>query len=150
MTDVRLLALIDDLRALPAETAWLEFKENNTDPRVIGRLISAVSNAARLEDKDFGYVVFVVYAGDGRAATVMHRKDFPLGYASGFTGFNTHVNTLIPSPEGGEAAVREARPLFPPVAVRELTANALIHQDMMVTGAGPTVPPRSGYVPFRA
>ena len=60
MTDVRLLALIDDLRALPAETAWLEFKENNTDPRVIGRLISAVSNAARLEDKDFGYVVWGV------------------------------------------------------------------------------------------
>ena len=60
MTDVRLLALIDDLRALPAETAWLEFKENNTDPRVIGRLISALSNAARLEDKDFGYVVWGV------------------------------------------------------------------------------------------
>ena len=30
-TDTRLLALIDDLRAFPAETAWLEFKENNTD-----------------------------------------------------------------------------------------------------------------------
>ena len=45
-TDARLLALIDDLRALPVETVWLEFKENNTDPRVIGRLSSAVSNAA--------------------------------------------------------------------------------------------------------
>ena len=30
-TDTRLLALIDDLRAFPAETAWMEFKENNTD-----------------------------------------------------------------------------------------------------------------------
>ena len=57
MTDARTLALIDDLRALPAETAWLEFKEDNTDPDVIRRLISAVSNAARLEDRDFGYVV---------------------------------------------------------------------------------------------
>ena len=323
-TDARLLALIDDLRALPAETAWLEFKENNTDPRVIGRLISAVSNAARLEDRDFGYVVwgvrdaghavagtrfepsstkyqgqplefrlsqmlrpdvafsfrpvqhpdgrlvllevpaattapvefdrtayirigsatprladhperqralwgklrpylweagiarqfvkgdevldlldhpgyfglvgrpmpegpesiladlegdrlisrdvggkwnilnlgailfandlgafesglarkairFVVYDGDGRAATVTHRMDFPTGYASGFAGFNTHVNTLVPVPEDGSAAVRGASPLFPPVAVRELTANALIHQDMTMTGAGPTV-----------
>ena len=323
-TDARLLALIDDLRAYPAETTWLEFKENNTDPRVIGRLISAVSNAARLEDRDFGYVVwgvrdaghavagtrfepssakhrrqplefwlsqmlrpgvafsfrpvqhpdgrlvllevpaattapvefdrtayirigsatprladhperqqalwgklrpyvwetgiarqfveardvldlldcsgyfdllgrpmpegpesiladlegdrliardvggkwnilnlgavlfandlgrfesglarkairFVVYDGDGRTATVTHRKDFPLGYASAFTGFNAHVNALVPSPEDGETAIREARPLFPPITVRELTANALIHQDMTVTGAGPSV-----------
>lgn len=30
-------------------------------------------------------------------------------------------------------------PLFPPVAVRELIANALIHQDLTVTGAGPMV-----------
>ena len=323
-TDTRLLALIDDLRAFPAETAWLEFKENNTDPRAIGRLISAVSNAARLEDKDCGYVVwgvrdaghavagtrfdpssakhqrqplefwlsqmlrpgvafsfqpvqhpdgrlvlleipaattapvefdrtayirigsatprladhperqralwdklrpyawetgiarqfvgtgevldlldcpgyfgllgkpvpegsgavleslesdrlishdvggkwnvlnlgailfardvgafesalsrkalrFVAYDGDGRTATVTHRMDFPAGYASGFARFNAHVNTLIPSPEDGSAAIRGARPLFPPVAVRELTANALIHQDMTITGAGPTV-----------
>ncbi len=25
------IALIDDLRALPAETAWVEFKHENTD-----------------------------------------------------------------------------------------------------------------------
>ena len=84
-------------------------------------------------------VRFVVYDGDGRAATVTHRRDFPRGYASGFTGLQTHINTLIPSPERREAAIREARPLFRPAAVRELTANALIHQDMTVTGAGPTV-----------
>ena len=114
MTDARTLALIDDLRALPAETAWLEFKENNTDPDVIGRLISAV-------------VRFVVYDGDGRTATVTHRRDFPAGYAGGFAGFIEHVATLIPSPEDGAAAVRSAQPLFPRAAVRELTANALIH-----------------------
>ena len=34
MMDARLLALLDDLRALPAETAWLEFKENNVPLRV--------------------------------------------------------------------------------------------------------------------
>jgi len=29
--------------------------------------------------------------------------------------------------------------MYPDVAVRELVANALIHQDLSVTGAGPTV-----------
>ena len=53
------------------------------------------------------------------------------------------------SPEDGEAAVREARPLFPPVAVRELTANALIHQDMTVTGAGAVSAAVAAAVPGR-
>lgn len=43
------VALIDDLRALPAETAWVEFKHENTDPDGIGKRVSALSNAARVE-----------------------------------------------------------------------------------------------------
>ena len=54
----RTRALIDDLRALPAEAAWAEFKENYTDPEMIGKLISALSNAARLADQHFAYVVY--------------------------------------------------------------------------------------------
>ncbi len=30
-------------------------------------------------------------------------------------------------------------PLFPELAIRELVANALIHQDMTITGAGPQI-----------
>lgn len=60
MSELRTLALIDDLLTFPAETAWVEFKENNTDPRSIGRLISAISNAARIAGRDFGYVVWGV------------------------------------------------------------------------------------------
>ena len=324
MADARVLSLIDDLRRLPAETTWVEFKENNINPNVIGKLISALSNSARVEDRDFGYVVwgvrdsdhvvagtrfepdsakrggqslefwlsqrlrpdvafsfrtirhpqgrlvlleipaattvpvefdrtayiriggatprladhperqralwdnlrpyawetgiarqfidaddvlrllddasyfeltgtprperresilaglerdglisrdvggkwnvlnlgailfardigefdsrlarkavrFVVYDGDGRASTVTHRMDFRLGYATGFSGLNNHVNTLVPSPEDTGAAIRKGKPLFPRIAIRELLANALIHQDMTITGAGPTV-----------
>lgn len=84
-------------------------------------------------------VRFVVYDGDGRAATVTHREDFLRGYASGFEALNEHVNTLLPAPEDGDAPIRGARALVPPVAVREVVANALIHQDMTVGGAGPTI-----------
>ena len=54
----RRLALIDDLRVLPAETPWVEFKENVNDPQIIGKLISALSNAARLHDQHFAYVLW--------------------------------------------------------------------------------------------
>ena len=51
MNEPRTLTLIDELRNLPAETSWVEFKENNADPQMIGKLISALSNAARLADQ---------------------------------------------------------------------------------------------------
>jgi len=58
VTAARTFALIEDLRALPAETAWVEFKHNNADARTIGTLISALSNAARLADQHFAYLVW--------------------------------------------------------------------------------------------
>lgn len=48
MTAPRTLALIDDLRKLPAEVPWVEFKENNADPQMVGKLIAALSHPARI------------------------------------------------------------------------------------------------------
>jgi ATP-dependent DNA helicase RecG len=50
--------LIERLRALPSETEWVEFKENNYEPQIIGEYISALSNAACLHDRDKAYLVF--------------------------------------------------------------------------------------------
>lgn len=50
--------LLEELRALPKEREWVEFKENNYNPQLIGEYISALSNSACLENKDFGYLVF--------------------------------------------------------------------------------------------
>ncbi|HBI24337.1 MAG: hypothetical protein A2Y48_08160 [Nitrospirae bacterium RIFCSPLOW2_12_42_9] len=50
--------LLDDLRTLPDETEWIEFKENDYRPQEIGEYISALSNAACLHQKDAGYLVF--------------------------------------------------------------------------------------------
>ena len=320
----RVCALIDDLRALPAETPWLEFKENYADPQMIGRLISALANAARLADRDSAYVLwgirdsdhtpvgtsfepstrkvgnqplelwletrlspsvafdfkpvdhhgqrlvllsipaattspvefertayvrigsatpplsghperqralwaklqpyawesglaaqfltgddvlslldytsyfdltgqplpdnrqgifgklvadqliredvghhwsitnlgailfakdltsfttsmarkaarFVAYDGLSRADTVTRRRDQQKGYANGFQELMNYIDALVPSNELIEQAFRKERPLYPSVALRELIANALIHQDMTITGAGPSI-----------
>lgn len=84
-------------------------------------------------------VRLVVYDGRNRAARVTHRLDGAKGYACGFEGLVEYINGLVPQNEHIGRAMREARPLFPELAVRELIANALIHQDMTVTGAGPQV-----------
>ena len=64
MSDPRTIALINDLRDLPAETAWAEFKRDNADPQLIGKLISALANAARIADKETGYLVWGIRNSD--------------------------------------------------------------------------------------
>ncbi|MDR0780472.1 MAG: putative DNA binding domain-containing protein [Pseudomonadales bacterium] len=321
--DARLIALIEDLRALPAEISWVEFKHNNADPKMIGKLIAALANAARLADQHFAYVLwgirdsdhavvgtdfepavqkesgqplelwlvqrlqpavafvfrsieheghrlvlleipaaaptpvefdrlsyirigsatpllsehperlralwaklqpyawetgiaaqfqtsdevlakldyasyfdltgqplpdnrngifdkltadrliqpdvgahwnianlgailfakqlsefsaiarkavrFVAYDGINRAATVTHRHDGNRGYATGFQELIGYIDGLLPQNEHIGKAFRENHPLFPAIAIRELIANALIHQDMTITGTGPLI-----------
>lgn len=84
-------------------------------------------------------VRFVSYGGKNKAATVIHRIDGKRGYAAGFEGLVGYINDLLPKNEHIGEALREAHPLFPVLAIRELVANALIHQDMTVSGAGPQI-----------
>ena len=68
-----------------------------------------------------------------------HRFDSNKGYANGFEELLNIVNNILPSNEYIGDALRQTQPLFPKLAIRELTANALIHQDMTITGAGPQI-----------
>lgn len=52
--------LVTELRKLPAETGWVEFKESNDDPQEIGEYLSALSNMAALNGKANGYLVWGV------------------------------------------------------------------------------------------
>jgi predicted HTH transcriptional regulator len=80
----------------------------------------------------------IQYRGASRVETVREQVG-NRGYASGFEGLIGFVNGLLPSNEVVEQALRKTVPRFPELAVRELVANALIHQDFFVTGAGPMV-----------
>lgn len=58
MTKNEFEILIDELSALPQESEWVEFKVDNANPQIIGEYISALSNSANLENKEFAYLVF--------------------------------------------------------------------------------------------
>lgn len=80
----------------------------------------------------------IQYRGNGREETLREQIGAK-GYACGFEGLIGYVNGLLPANEVIGEALRRSVPMFPELAVRELVANALIHQDFFVTGAGPMI-----------
>jgi ATP-dependent DNA helicase RecG len=80
----------------------------------------------------------IQYKGRDRTETIREQLG-EQGYASGFKTLLGSLNSLLPSNEVIGQALRRAVPMFPELAVRELVANALIHQDLSATGAGPMV-----------
>ena len=50
--------LINELRKLPNETQWVEFKHNNYEPTMIGQDISALANSAALHEKSCAYMLW--------------------------------------------------------------------------------------------
>ena len=80
----------------------------------------------------------VQYRGIGRTETLKEQEGTK-GYACGFEGLIGYIHGLLPANEVMGQALRKTVPMFPELAVRELVANALIHQDFFVTGSGPMV-----------
>ena len=46
---------------------------------------------------------------------------------------------MIPTKEVIINGLREKQTAYPAIAIREAVANALVHQDFSVSGAGPTI-----------
>lgn len=80
----------------------------------------------------------IQYRGTGRIDTAQE-EIFSAGYAAGFVDLIEYIRRLVPVNEVIEQALRKAVPMFPMLALRELVANALIHQDLFATGTGPLV-----------
>lgn len=80
----------------------------------------------------------VIYKGNSRVETLREQVETK-GYAVGFERLIDHISSQIPRNEVIGKALRRTVPMYPDLAVRELVANALIHQDFQVTGAGPMV-----------
>lgn len=93
--------------------------------------------------KAFGHlrrksVRLILYRDNSRIETVQEIEGVR-GYASGFGGLIETINNLLPKNEVVGQALRKTVPMYPELAVRELVANAIIHQDFGISGTGPMI-----------
>lgn len=80
----------------------------------------------------------VRYRGRDRTEGEREISD-PRGYALSFNPLIERITDLLPSREEIVGASRKTILDFPRIAVREIVANALIHQDFLMRGASPMV-----------
>ena len=80
----------------------------------------------------------IIYRGDNRVETLKEQTGTK-GYAVGFEGAVGYINDQLPQNEQIEQALRRSVRMYPEIAIRELVANALIHQDFNIRGSGPMV-----------
>jgi ATP-dependent DNA helicase RecG len=98
----------------------------------LGALLFA-KNLKNFESVERKSVRVIVYKGKNKVET--EREQIGLkGYALGFVGLIDWINSQLPANEEIGKALRKDTRMYPEIAVRELVANALIHQDLTVKG----------------
>ena len=80
----------------------------------------------------------VQYKGNNRLSLL--KEDIGnKGYVIGFEGLLKYIEAIVPSEERIDIALRTKNSAYPMIALREIIANALIHQDFTISGTGPLV-----------
>src|SRR3989338_4361879 len=103
----------------------------------LGAILLA-KNIEEFENLSRKAVRVIIYEGKDRMKTIKE-LDGKKGYASGFESLIGFINNLLPANEVIKTALRADVKMYPEIAIRELVANALIHQDFYITGTGPMI-----------
>jgi ATP-dependent DNA helicase RecG len=125
---------------------------------IIDRLLSEKFIIPRLGDKfdvtNLGAILFAknlsefdrlgrksvrVVFYQGRDRTQTQRELRKEGYAIAFERIIIAIDDRLPQNEHIGRAFRASVKMYPEIAIRELIANALIHQDFSISGTGPII-----------
>lgn len=100
--------------------------------------IAAASDLTKFDDLTRKSIRLIKYEGKNKAG---ESKEIPgnKGYAIGFESLIQFVKGLLPGSEAIKNALRQEFSVYPEIALRELIANMLIHQDFTIRGAGPMI-----------
>lgn len=80
----------------------------------------------------------IQYKGKNKLETLKDQEG-TYGYIVGFKGLIKYIMDILPSNEIINQALRTEKTMYPELAIRELVANALIHQDFEIAGTGPLI-----------
>lgn len=144
-------------RPIPQEiheiTLWMQEEKMLSQIESDGFYITnfgALSAANNLNDFDGlarKAVRIIKYEGKTK---VGQSKEYPApkGYGIGFETLIQLVKSVLPGSEIVKNALRQDTAVYPEIALRELIANILIHQDFSIRGSGPMIEIFSDRVEF--
>lgn len=81
----------------------------------------------------------VIQYDNNSRLTILKEETLTEGYAVSLEKAVKYVNTVLPTKEDLSSIQLATNSTFPLPAIREAIANAIIHQDFFITGAGPVV-----------
>lgn len=154
LTDDEVLGLIDypgyfELSHQPLPPNKISIIEKLTEAKIIHKYEGSYSisnlgailfakNLREFESLSRKAVRVIIYAGDNRVKTVKEQVG-KYGYATGFEGLIKYIMDQLLTAEVIENALRKQVSMYPALAIRELVANAIIHQDLNMEGTSPMV-----------
>lgn len=119
------------------ELKFIDFDGRNYSIRRLGAILIA-KQLGQFPELARKVPRVITYTGTSKLET---ERDVPgsRGYAAGFQGLVKFVCSLLPQNEVIQDALRVEAKLVPDGVIRELLANALIHQDFEIGGTSMTV-----------
>lgn len=125
------------LQRLEAEKLIMKKPGSSYDITNLGAILFA-KNLSEFERLSRKAVRVIMYEGKNRIKTLREMQG-QRGYATGFKGLISYINNLLPQNEVINEALRAETRMYPEIAIRELVANAIIHQNFDISGTGPVV-----------
>lgn len=100
--------------------------------------LAAANNLALFDNLSRKSIRVIKYSGKNKTGQSI---EFPgsKGYAIAFESLIQFVKSQLPGSEVIKQALREETAMYPEIALRELIANMLIHQDFTIRGSGPMI-----------
>lgn len=111
-------------------------KEQNTgkyDITNLGALLLS-KKISMFKSVEYKAVRVLIYSGNNYTMPA-HEQIGGKGYIIGFQGLIKYIDEHLPQIEYMDGPLRKKRSIFPILSIRELVANALIHQDLNEKGS---------------